>query len=48
MQSVGVGVGVVGDNIELHGNACTERSQNISGWVTIHKESKGVKEKIYI
>ena len=35
----------LGDNIELQKNACTDRSQNISVWVTCHRESNGVKQK---
>ena len=38
-----VGVVGAGDNIELQENACTDRSLNISGWVTVHQECNGVK-----
>ena len=34
----------VGDNIEIQENDCTDLSQNISGRVTFHQESNGVKQ----
>ena len=33
------------DNIELQENGWTDRSQNLSEWITFHWESNGVKTK---
>ena len=39
---LGLGLGLGWDNIELQENMWTDRSQNLSGWVTYHLEYNGV------
>ena len=49
MHSVAVGagvVGVIGGQYWITENACTDQSQNISGWGTFHQESNGVKQNL--